>query len=199
MEIVRDFGETAELDSIVVLLVVRDALQVTLKPFGTVVLETHVMRHSCPFRYDAFPVRIVFPNCFGAPGPRTKCKLEIRVLVFLPGRETTGIAKGFRREQSERERNRDASMRFKLERDIRQLFAVCCGEAVSADVNPAKSLADVRALVRDRSKQRQRRQRVGGQFRDSDVLIRNLFLLRKMPLDGSKLHVVDEDLYIAPL
>ena len=194
MEIVRDFGETAELDSIVVLLVVRDALQVTCQAFGTVVLEAHVMRGSRSFGYNAHPVRIVFPDCFCAPRPATEGKLEIRILVFLPGRETTGFSKSFGRKQSKREWDCNASMRFKLERDIRQLLAVGRSEAVSADVDSAKSLADIRALVRDRGKQQQRGKRIGRQFRDADVLIRDLFFRREATFDGRELHVVDEDL-----
>ena len=124
MEIIRDFRETAQLDSIVVFLVVRDALQVTCQAFGTVVLEAHVMRGSRSFGYNTHPVRIVFPDCFCAPRPATEGKLEIRILVFLPGRETTGFSKSFGRKQSKREWNCNASMRFKLERDIRQLLAV---------------------------------------------------------------------------
>ena len=118
----------------------------------------------------------------------------MRVFILLPGREATGIAKGFRRKQSEGERNRNASARFELERDVRQLFAIGGSEAIAADVDSAENLADVRSFVRDRGKQRQRRQRVSGQFRDRDVLIRNLLLRREMPLDGCKFHIVDEDL-----
>ena len=49
MEIIRDFRETAQLDSIVVFLVVRDALQVTLKPFCTVVMEANIVRRFRSF------------------------------------------------------------------------------------------------------------------------------------------------------
>ena len=44
VEIVRDFGETAELDSVVVLLVFWDAFQVTLKAFSSVFLNAHMVR-----------------------------------------------------------------------------------------------------------------------------------------------------------
>ena len=50
------------------------------------------------------------------------------------------------------------------------------------------------AFVCDRSKKRQRRKRVGGQFRDGDILIGNDLFCRETPFDRSQLDVSDVDL-----
>ena len=98
------------------------------------------MRLFSSFRDHQFPVRIVSFDRFGLPGPRSECQLEMRVFILLPGVEATGIAKGFCRKQSEGERNRNASARFELERDVRQLFTVRRGETVATDVDSTENL-----------------------------------------------------------